>query len=79
MSSADAAHLQRWTLIHPVSVVGQFVRGNAIPEYFVANPAIGSPLGAESDWDGVSGGRIQAFTGGCVGWDPAGGARMVTE
>ena len=77
MTTTDQAHSQRWTLIHPTSTVGQFVSANAIPAYFTAHPEIGSPIGAESDWDGADGGRIQAFTGGLVVWDPAAGARQL--
>ena len=77
--TTDQAYNQRWTLIHPTTVVGQFVRGNAIPEWFVAHPEVGSPIGAEMDWDGAPGGRIQSFSGGIVAWDPAGGVREITE
>jgi hypothetical protein len=78
VATLDSIHVQRWTAFLPESEVGQFVRGNAIPDFFAAHPEIGSPLGAEVDWDEVKGGRIQAFSGGIVGWDPDGGARVVS-
>jgi hypothetical protein len=77
--STDDAHKQRWTLLGPVETVGEFVRGNAIPDYFVAHPEIGSPIDAEADWDGADGGRVQAFTAGVVVWDSDGGARVLSE
>jgi hypothetical protein len=79
MTSSDQAHLARWTFLHPVSVVGEMERGHAIPDYFVAHPEIGSPISGETDWDGASGGKIQVFTGSVVVWDPAGGARELTQ
>jgi len=78
MATLDSKNLKRWTMLHPVSVVGQFVRGNAIPDFFAMHPEIGSPVDAEENWDGVDQGRIQAFSSAIVGWDPVGGARVVT-
>lgn len=75
--TTDEAFEQRWTLLQPIEVVGEFVRGQAITDYFVQHPEIGSPIGGEADWDGVDGGKIRAFSGGVVGWDEAGGARVV--
>jgi hypothetical protein len=77
MASTSDAHRQRWTMVHDESDVGVFVEGNAIPDYFAAHPEIGSPVGAETDWDGAPGGRIQSFTGAIVVWDPAGGTRTL--
>ena len=79
MATTDDLHHLRWVLLYPATHVGQFVRGNAIPDYFVANPSIGSPIGPEQDWEGVEGGRIQAFSSAVVCWSPGDGARVVTD
>jgi hypothetical protein len=79
MPSVDAMLLQRWTLLAAASKVGPFVRGNAIPDFWVQHPELGSPISGEADWDGVDGGRIQAFACGTVGWDATNGVRIVSE
>jgi len=76
-SIEDLAHRARWTLVKPEKTVGQFVRGNAIPDYFVAHPEVGSPLGPEVTIEG--GGVVQAFTGCVLRWTPANGVEVVTE
>lgn len=74
--SIDDALKARWTLLHGESVVGRFVRGNAIPDYFVQHPELGSPITSEADTG--DGGRVQAFTGSVVTWYPDRGVQVVT-
>jgi hypothetical protein len=78
MATLDSVYLQRWTFVQPVSVVGELVRGNAIPDYFLDHPEVGSPIDGEVDWDEVPGGRLQPFTGAVLGWDPDNGTRVIT-
>jgi hypothetical protein len=73
----DDALKARWTLLEGEDVVGQFVRGNAIPDYFIAHPELGSPITGESDTD--DGGRVQAFTNGVVVWHADRGVEVVTS
>jgi hypothetical protein len=73
----DDALKARWTLIQGEDVVGQFVRGNAIPDHFIAHPELGSPITAESDTD--DGGRVQAFTNAVITWHPDRGVEVVTS
>ncbi len=78
MATLDDILRQRWTMMQPEDVVGLYVPGNAIPDYWRAHPDLGSPIAAETDLDGIDGGRVQAFTGGVVTWDATNGVQVVS-
>ncbi|HEY1297276.1 MAG TPA: hypothetical protein VGJ60_29710 [Chloroflexota bacterium] len=71
MATVDDLQAKRWHAIDPTI---PYAPANAIPQYWLEHPELGSPLGPETQLDDGSVG--QAFANGVVTWSAENGVAL---